>query len=105
MTLHYGDQDRVDGGYVVYLANFCVDPQLTALYRAQLKDGKRSTGRLPALRNNQKIGTARFDYVTVAIRDRGPFLDPRSRKDWWQGISLGNATVTQVNQTHATGVR
>ncbi len=105
VTLHYGDQDRVDSGYTVYLANFCVDPQLTALYRAQLKGDKRSTGNLPALRNNQKIGTARFDYVTVAIRDSGPFLDPRSRKDWWQGISLGNAMVVQVNQTHATGVR
>jgi hypothetical protein len=83
ITLVYGDQDRVDAGYVVYLANFCVDPNLVAAYRAQLKDGKRSTGKLPALRNDQKIGEAEGSVITVAVRDLGPFLDPRSRKDWW----------------------
>ena len=56
-----------------------------ALYRAQLKDGKRNTSQLPGVRNNQAIGTAAGNAIAVAIRDRGPFLDPRSRKDWWQG--------------------
>jgi hypothetical protein len=84
VTLVYGDQDRVDSGYVIYLANFCVDPNLVALYRAQLSNGKRTTGRLPALRNDQKIGEADGSVITVAVRDNGPFLDPRSRKDWWQ---------------------
>ena len=83
ITLAYGDQDRVDSGYVVYLANFCVDPNLVAAYRAQLKEGKRATGKLPALRNDQKIGEADGSVITVAVRDAGPFLDPRSRKDWW----------------------
>jgi hypothetical protein len=82
ITLAY--QDRVDDGYVVYMANFCVDPSLVAAYRAQLKDGKRATGKLPALRNDQKIGQADGSVITVAVRDKGPFLDPRSRKDWWQ---------------------
>lgn len=84
ITLVYGDQDRVDAGYVIYLANLCVDPNLVALYRAQLVNGKRATGRLPALRNDQKIGEAGGSFITVAVRDQGPFLDPRSRKDWWQ---------------------
>ena len=84
VTLVYGDQDRVDSGYVIYLANFCVDPNLVALYRAQLANGKRATGRLPALRNDQQIGEADGTFITVAVRDNGPFLDPRSRKDWWQ---------------------
>lgn len=84
ITLVYGDQDRVDAGYVIYLANLCVDPNLVALYRAQLANGKRATGRLPALRNDQKIGEAGGSFITVAVRDQGPFLDPRSRKDWWQ---------------------
>ncbi len=83
LTLAYGDQDRVDAGYVVYLANFCVDPNLVALYRAQLVNGKRATGKLPALRNAQKIGEADGGFITIAVRDPGPFLDPRSRKDWW----------------------
>lgn len=83
ITLVYGDQDRVDSGYVVYLANFCVDPALVTLYRAQLQNGKRATGKLPALRNDQKIGEADGSFITIAVRDQGPFLDPRSRKDWW----------------------
>ena len=95
VMLAYGDQDRPDSGYVIYIANFCVDPQLIALYRAQLKDGKRNTGKLPAIRNNEKIGVARSDVVTVAIRDNGPFLDPRSRKDWWQGIVLNSVENEQ----------
>jgi hypothetical protein len=84
ITLVFGDRDRVDSGYVIYLANFCVDPNLVALYRAQLLNGKRATGRLPALRNDQQIGQADGSFITVAVRDQGPFLDPRSRKDWWQ---------------------
>lgn len=84
IALVYGDQDRVDAGYVIYLANFCVDPSLVSLYRAQLVNGKRATGRLPALRNDQKIGEADGSFITVAVRDQGTFLDPRSRKDWWQ---------------------
>ena len=102
VTLVYGDQDRPDAGYVAYITNFCVDPQLVASYRAQLKDGKRSTGKLPAIRNNEKIGVAKFDYVTVAIRDNGPFLDPRSRKDWWQGIALGDAAVVRTDKVLVT---
>jgi hypothetical protein len=87
ITLVYGDRDRVDSGFVIYLANFCVDPNLVALYRAQLENGKRATGRLPALFADQKIGVANGAFVTVAIRDQGAFLDPRSRTDWWAGIS------------------
>jgi hypothetical protein len=84
LTLHYGNRDVVDSGYVVYLTNFCVDPSLVSLYRAQLSEGKRATGQLPMLTNDQIVGTAKQNFVTVAVRDSGPFLDPRSRKDWWQ---------------------
>jgi hypothetical protein len=84
LTVHYGDRDVVDSGYAIYLANFCVDPNLVALYRAQLSAGKRATGKLPMLTNDQIVGTAKQNFVTVAVRDSGPFLDPRSRKDWWQ---------------------
>lgn len=93
VTLAYGDQDKVDGGYVVYIANFCVDPNLVALYQAQLANGKRATGRLPAVRNNERLGVAKQNFVTVAVRDQGPFLDPRSRKDWWQGLAATAANI------------
>lgn len=31
------------------------------------------------------IGTAIGNELGVAIRDTGSLMDPRSRKDWWQG--------------------
>jgi hypothetical protein len=40
---------------------------------------------LPALRPGQPIGRAPGSEIDAAIRDSGAFLDPRSRKDWWQG--------------------
>ncbi|BCX02396.1 MAG: hypothetical protein KatS3mg053_0334 [Candidatus Roseilinea sp.] len=82
LTLGYSRHDDVGAGYVVHLLNLCVDPNLVALYRAQLSSGRRATGYLPAVRNAQPIGTA-TGALMVAVRDRGAFLDPRSRKDWW----------------------
>lgn len=82
LTLGYSRHDDVGAGYVVHLLNLCVDPNLVALYRAQLNSGRRATGYLPAVRNAQPLGTATGALI-VAVRDRGAFLDPRSRKDWW----------------------
>lgn len=83
ITLAYHRQDSVTDGYVVHMLGFCVDPNLVALYRAQAPGGKRATGSLPALRNGERIGVARSSTLTLAVRDRGAFMDPRSRKDWW----------------------
>lgn len=84
LTLGYTRRDIVSAGYVVHLENVCVDPNLLALYRAQMDaDGWHATGQLPALHNNQPLGTARNDNIGVAIRDAGTFMDPRSQKDWW----------------------
>ncbi|GIV83677.1 MAG: hypothetical protein KatS3mg052_0684 [Candidatus Roseilinea sp.] len=82
LTLGFSRHDDVGAGYVVHLLNLCVDPNLVALYRAQLNNGRRATGHLPAVRNAQPLGTA-IGSLIVAVRDRGAFLDPRSRKDWW----------------------
>ena len=89
LTLVYLWQDQVvvnRMGYTVHMLNFCVDPNLVALYRAQLRDGKRYTMRLPALVNDQTVGSALTASMTVAIRDGGAFMDPRSDKDWWAGL-------------------
>jgi hypothetical protein len=83
LTLAYYRQDHVALGYVINMVNFCVDPNLVAVYRAQTAGGKRSTGMLPAVANNQRLGVAKDNFVTIAVRDRGAYLDPRSRKDWW----------------------
>jgi hypothetical protein len=86
LTLGYTRQDTVANGYAVHLERVCVDPNLLALYQAQRDaDGWHVTGLLPGLGNNQALGTAFGAEVKVAIRDRGTFMDPRSRKDWWQG--------------------
>jgi hypothetical protein len=39
---------------------------------------------LPALWPGQPLSLARGSKIDAAIRDSGAFLDPRSRKDWWQ---------------------
>jgi hypothetical protein len=91
LTLAYFAFDHVltpDGhGYVVHMLNFCVDPNLVSAYRSQLSaDGRRSTMRLPVVRNNQLIGTALGGTVTVAMRDGARFMDPRVLSDWWYGL-------------------
>lgn len=85
LLVTYTRNDRVDHGYALYLSNLCVDVNLVKAYRDQLSKGKRSTGWLPALRNTDVLGTARGSALTIAVRDSGSFLDPRARKDWWQG--------------------
>jgi hypothetical protein len=86
LTLGYTRRDTVAPGYAVHLEGVCVDPNLLALYQAQVNSaGWRSSNKLPALRNNQPLGTALGSEIQVAIRDKGAFLDPRSAKDWWMG--------------------
>jgi len=82
LTLKYTREDNVVAGYTLHLENICVDANLLALYR-QLNARGRSE--LPALWPGQPIGRAPGTEIDAAIRDTGSFLDPRSRKDWWQG--------------------
>jgi hypothetical protein len=82
VTFAYTRNDSVLG--MSSMLNLCVNPALVTAYRAQLNSaGKRATGHLPALKVGQTLGTARAGWVTVAIRDTGAYMDPRSRKDWW----------------------
>lgn len=82
LTLKYTRNDNVILGYTLHLENICVEPRLLALYQSSNAAGR---AQLPALNAGQGIGTARSNELGVAIRDTGSFLDPRSRKDWWQG--------------------
>jgi hypothetical protein len=82
VTLVYTREDTVASGYAVHIEELCVDANLLALYQASNTGGR---GSLPALRNGELVGTARHNQLLVAIRDRGAFTDPRSRKDWWRG--------------------
>ena len=91
ITFVYIRMDRIatlePKGYAVHIEDVCVDPNLLALYRASLKsDGYRQDSyQLPALTNDQVLGTALSNEIKVAVRDGGTFMDPRSKYDWWQG--------------------
>ncbi len=82
ITLKYTGEDNVVEGYTLQLEGLCVYASLLNLYNERQAAGR---GALPALRPGQPIGYVPGNEVGVAIRDRGAFLDPRSRKDWWQG--------------------
>jgi hypothetical protein len=81
LTFTYTREDTPAIGYVVHLQDFCVDPNLLALYDQMQLAGRTN---LPALRRSDIIGTALSDKLLVAVRDSGSFMDPRSGKDWWQ---------------------
>lgn len=76
-----GDDNAIEG-YALHVDGICVDPNLLALYRKLHSEGRRS---MPALKNGQKMGTAKGTEVRVMVRDSGSFLDPRSKGDWWRG--------------------
>lgn len=82
VTLKYTGEDNVIEGYTLHLEGLCVYANLLNLYNERQAAGR---GALPALRPGQPIGYMPGTELGVAIRDRGAFLDPRSRKDWWQG--------------------
>lgn len=91
LTFTYSRSDHVTNGWSVHMVGLCVDPALVAAYRSQLNNGRRVSNALPGIRPNQIVGTALSDRMTIAIRDRGAFFDPRSRKDWWQGAPAMSA--------------
>ncbi|MSP12048.1 MAG: hypothetical protein EXR62_03720 [Chloroflexi bacterium] len=82
ITLKYTREDDVIHGYTLHLDGICVDPNLQKFYQSLYLNGRTY---LPALRAGQAFGRARTEGIGVAIRDSGAFMDPRSRKDWWQG--------------------
>ena len=83
ITLKYTRDDDVVQGYTIHVENVCVEPDLVALYRQG--DDNHGRTQLPALAPGQPFGRAMGSEIRVAIRDNGAFMDPRSRKDWWQG--------------------
>ncbi|MBI3379436.1 hypothetical protein HY029_01630 [Candidatus Gottesmanbacteria bacterium] len=85
ITLKYTREDNIGikNGYAIQIEEITVDPGLLGLYRSTNEGGRRE---LPAVSNEQVIGTAKASEIRVVIRDTGDFLDPRSKLDWWQGI-------------------
>jgi len=92
LTLKYTREDNVIVGYTLHLEGLCVEPSLLALYQANDAAGRSV---LPGLFERQALGRARGGEIQVAIRDNGAFMDPRSRKDWWPGVSASALGVEQ----------
>lgn len=82
VTLGYTREGGVANGYTIHIESLCVDPNLLSRYRTDNAAGRAN---LPGLHAGDVIGSAAGDQIAVAIRDRGVFADPRSRKDWWRG--------------------
>jgi hypothetical protein len=82
ITLKYTRDDNVVDGYTLHLERVCVEPALLALYKKLTDDGRIA---LPALRPGQPLGRAAGAEIDVAVRDKGTFMETRSRKDWWGG--------------------
>ncbi len=82
ITLRYAREDDVYPGYTVHITGICVEPSLLALYQQKNAEGR---AYLPAVRGGQPIGRAWGSEIAVAIRDNGPFLDPRDCDSFWKG--------------------
>jgi uncharacterized protein YraI len=82
ITLKYTREDNVVHGYTLHIENVCVEPTLLALYQQMNDDGRSA---LPAVRPGEPLGRATGPEIGIVVRDKGSFLDPRSRKDWWSG--------------------
>ena len=82
ITLKFTREDNVIQGYTIHVENVCVEPRLLALYQTSNTNGR---GVLPALQSGQGLGRASGAEIAAAIQDAGMWMEPRSRKDWWQG--------------------
>jgi hypothetical protein len=81
ITFVYTTRDDVVDGYTIQVENVCIDPNLVNLYN-QLNAAGRNN--MPALVAGQPFGTAISPILMVTIRDKGSYLDPRSKNDWWK---------------------
>jgi hypothetical protein len=76
LTFVYAREGSVANAYAVHYQGLQTDPNLLALYRQS------QGNELPGLTLDTPVGTT-TDKLVVAIRDRGAFMDVRSKKDWW----------------------
>ena len=76
LTFAYTRDGTVAHGYAVHYMGLQTDPNLLELYRES------KGNQLPGLTLDTPVGIA-TDQLIIAIRDRGKFMDVRSKKDWW----------------------
>ncbi len=75
LTFEYDRDGTVATGYTVHYQGLQTDPNLLALYRQS------QGNELPGLTLDTPVGIT-TDELVVAVRDRGAFMDVRSKKFW-----------------------
>ncbi len=82
ISLRYAREDDIYPGYTVHIVGICTEPKLLTLYEQLNAAGRHQ---LPAVRGGQPIGRAWGTEIAIALRDNGPFLDPRNCESFWIG--------------------
>lgn len=101
-TFVHGEGDNPQDGYFLHIDNLCVDPNLLDAYKREDAAGRRS---MPVIATGQIFGYGNGSDVRIAIRDSGDWMDPRARKDWWQGFdTLPPAPGGIINLPPPTGI-
>jgi hypothetical protein len=81
LTATYTREDTIANGYSVHYEDIAVDPNLLNLYNNLNAQGRAN---LPGIKDGDVVGTCMSGKdPKFAIRDRGQFMDPRARKDWY----------------------
>jgi len=104
--------DGIVRGYTIHVINFPkIDPNLVSMYEQYISQGK--VIELPC---GYTLGTSNGSEL-VSIRDTGSFMDPRSKKDWWnqsaqllacdlslkpKAITIGQSSGAAKNQATLT---
>jgi len=76
VTFVYAREGTVANSYVIHYMGLQTDPNLLEAYRLHTQS------EVPGLALDTPVGLA-TDELIVSVRDKGTFMDTRSRKDWW----------------------
>jgi len=76
LTIGYNRVGTIEHDYVVHYLGLKTDPNLLAVY------GQSTRSDLLGLTLDTPVGIA-TDELIVSVRNKGTFMDTRSRKDWW----------------------
>lgn len=96
------DKPTGNEGYNVYIWNINTDPGVIANYRRGHDEFDRKC--FPQFQAGDTLGTAKGDYIYMALRDNGDFVSIRD-VSWWNGkVAAGQAATGDSGGTAPTAV-
>ncbi len=94
------DKPTGNEGYNVYIWNINTDPSVISNYRRGHDEFKRKC--FPQFKAGDTLGTAKGDYIYMALRDNGDFVSIRD-VSWWSGkVTAGQASTGDGGTTLPT---